>query len=282
MEISKPVFYEYSDASNIKNKTNLDFFQFDYNYETRASIVPANSSNLMVSYVEICEDDNIILHRYATSHIFYVIKGFGETQSDDHKICWQSGDIFVLPYYEGGIYNHAFEHSVLFWVNDSILLEYLGCAPRHSIFNTCYFRHDVLKEQLETLSKISENRCGILLGIPETQNTTKTITPTLWCLYNKLPKNSVQKAHKHNSIAIDFCIECKENSVYTLVGQEIGTDGCIVDGEKVYWKPGCCFITPPGLWHSHHNTSDQDAYILPIQDAGLHTHLGTLDIQFSK
>ena len=29
------------------------------------------------------------------------------------------------------------------------------------------------------------------------------------------------------------------------------------------------FLTPPGLWHSHHNTGNTYAYILPIQDAGL-------------
>jgi gentisate 1,2-dioxygenase len=42
------------------------------------------------------------------------------------------------------------------------------------------------------------------------------------------------------------------------------------------------FVTPPGLWHSHHNESGQPAHILPIQDAGLHTYLRTLSILFSR
>jgi gentisate 1,2-dioxygenase len=42
------------------------------------------------------------------------------------------------------------------------------------------------------------------------------------------------------------------------------------------------FVTPPGLWHSHHNESGHPAHILPIQDAGLHTFLRTLDIRFSR
>ena len=40
------------------------------------------------------------------------------------------------------------------------------------------------------------------------------------------------------------------------------------------------FVTPPGLWHSHYNESGGDAHLLPVQDAGLHTHLRTLDIHF--
>lgn len=38
--------------------------------------------------------------------------------------------------------------------------------------------------------------------------------------------------------------------------------------------------TPPGWWHSHHNESDDVAWVLPIQDAGLYTHQRTLDIRF--
>jgi gentisate 1,2-dioxygenase len=41
-------------------------------------------------------------------------------------------------------------------------------------------------------------------------------------------------------------------------------------------------VTPPGLWHSHHNESGLPAHILPIQDAGLHTYLRTLNILFSR
>jgi len=42
-----------------------------------------------------------------------------------------------------------------------------------------------------------------------------------------------------------------------------------VNPKKVYWKEGCMFITPPGLWHSHNNDGKTFAYILPVQDAGL-------------
>ena len=54
----------------------------------------------------------------------------------------------------------------------------------------------------------------------------------------------------------------------------------IVDAVRVDWQPGAAFVTPPGMWHSHHNESGRPARILPIQDAGLHTYLRSLDIRF--
>jgi gentisate 1,2-dioxygenase len=67
-----------------------------------------------------------------------------------------------------------------------------------------------------------------------------------------------------------------------MVGKSLDANGRIKDGERFDWEPHGVFITPPGLWHSHHNESGHPAHILPIQDAGLHTHLRTLDIRFAK
>lgn len=39
-------------------------------------------------------------------------------------------------------------------------------------------------------------------------------------------------------------------------------------------------VSPPGYWHSHHNESDEDAIVLPIQDAGLLIHMQVLDFQY--
>jgi gentisate 1,2-dioxygenase len=50
----------------------------------------------------------------------------------------------------------------------------------------------------------------------------------------------------------------------------------------VDWVKGAAFVTPPGYWHEHVNASSAEAFVLPIQDAGLHTYLRTLDIQFFK
>jgi gentisate 1,2-dioxygenase len=66
-----------------------------------------------------------------------------------------------------------------------------------------------------------------------------------------------------------------------MIGTELDSTGMIKNGHRENWKSGASFITPAGYWHSHHNESGEDAYVLPIQDAGLHTYLRTLDILFS-
>jgi hypothetical protein len=82
----------------------------------------------------------------------------------------------------------------------------------------------------------------------------------------------------------DLCVYSnkEENGkVYTLMGKKIDSDGNIIDPIKCYWQTGTVFVTPPGWWHSHHNESYEDAYVLPIQDAGLYTYQRTLNIQFT-
>ncbi|EDN72657.1 conserved hypothetical protein [Beggiatoa sp. SS] len=48
------------------------------------------------------------------------------------------------------------------------------------------------------------------------------------------------------------------------------------------WKTNTVFVTPPGWWHAHYNESDEEAYVFPIQDAGLQIYMRTLDIQFLR
>ena len=95
-----------------------------------------------------------------------------------------------------------------------------------------------------------------------------------------LPGGTEQKPHCHNSVAIDLVIDAPE-SAYTLVGKSLDADGNIINGERVYWKSGSVFVTPPGLWHSHHNDSDRVALLLPVQDAAFHSYMRTLDQRWS-
>jgi gentisate 1,2-dioxygenase len=109
---------------------------------------------------------------------------------------------------------------------------------------------------------------------------TLTATHTLWAMLGVLPAGQVQRPHRHQSIALDLIVEC-EPGCYTLVGADVRPDGEIIDPVRVDWEPGGSFVTPPGLWHSHHNESGAPAHLLPVQDAGLQTYLRTLDIRFT-
>jgi gentisate 1,2-dioxygenase len=94
-----------------------------------------------------------------------------------------------------------------------------------------------------------------------------------------LPVGRVQRPHRHQSVALDLITECAPGC-YSLVGSELDATGSIVDPARVEWEAAGAFVTPPGLWHSHHNESGRPAYLVPIQDAGLHTYLRSLDIRF--
>jgi gentisate 1,2-dioxygenase len=169
------------------------------------------------------------------------------------------------------IYNNSVEELEIYYVNDSPLLNYLGSKASEKLFQTSLYSSDFIQKKLKELSNPNNNRKGILLSNADTEKIgINTITPSLWCLYNELPPNTVQKPHRHNSVALDLCIICEDSeNIFTLVGEEIDESGKIVNPTKINWKKGEMFITPPGLWHSHNNVGNTFAYILPIQDAGL-------------
>lgn len=281
---SKELYDEYTTSDVIELNICKDL-EVDY---------PATSPNLLANFVKIIPNNELLTRiDNATSHMFYVIKGSGYSILKTNLISWNIGDLFVVPYIKGCDFIHHCsdnEECVLYWVNDSPLLNYLGVKPNITKFTPTHFLGDKLKQEVEILKddyiKHHRNRCGVLLGISETEHTTKTLTHTLWSLLNLLPANTSQKPHKHNSVALDLCTYAKEDingnsKVYTLMGLELEEDGkTIKDPVRVPWSSGGVFITPPGWWHSHHNESDEDAWVLPVQDAGLHTHMQTLDIKF--
>lgn len=66
------------------------------------------------------------------------------------------------------------------------------------------------------------------------------------------------------------------------MGTELDGNSNIADPIRVDWEAGMAFVTPPGYWHTHFNESNENAYVIPIQDAGLQTWLRTLDIRFAR
>ena len=242
---------------------------------------PASSPSLLANYIRICQGESISTHRNTTSELFYVMRGSGRTTIENDVIEWQAGDVFTLPYNKGVIHKSNAD-SALFWTHDAPLLSYLGVTPTSARFKPAFYHHDDLIHDVHALRDVAiqekRNRAGIILGNHDCEKS-KTMTHNMWSLLNVLPKRSFQKPHRHNSVALDLALSCGEHT-YTLMGKEVDREGNIIDPIKAVWQPHSVFITPPGWWHSHHNESEQDAYVFPVQDAGLHTYLRTLDIQF--
>lgn len=239
----------------------------------------STTPNLLASFIKLSGKDMIQLSNNpnniefnATSHLFYVIQGSSSVTIDGDEHIVYSGDILITPCLDSvKITNRLEEELQIYYINDSPLVNYLGNRAERKIFETAIYRNDFLIQKLNELSNPNNNRKGILLSNRDTNLLgINTISPVLWALYNELPPKTIQKPHKHNSVALDLCIKCDDKeSIYTLIGDELDETGNIINPKKVYWKAGTMFITPPGLWHSHNNSGNTYAYVLPIQDAGL-------------
>lgn len=246
---------------------------------------PASSPSLLANFVLIRRNEKITTAPNATSEVFYVIQGDGHTEVATKNIPWNTGDFLVLPAGSKATH-HAYVESAFYWVHDEPLLRYLGVTateprfePTLFVMETAYSELQKVIDNSQTPGAIPRSRLSVLFAnkaFPQT----RTITHVMWTMLGVLPANEIQYPHRHQSVALDFVVECQPGC-YSLVGKKLGDNGEIVDPIKVDWKPGSAFITPPGYWHSHHNESGVQAHVLPIQDAGLHTYLRTLAIQFS-
>jgi len=277
----------------------LDFFEhttgpsrvtpLDISKEIGINNYPATSPNLLASFVRICVGDSVTTNTCATSQAFYVIHGRGRSQCGIGAVEWSTGDLFVFPSSseESPCTHICVDDDTggagLYWVSDAPLLSYLGVVPKVQKFKPAYFSRQTLLDNVEMVrhepGAKHRNRLGILLGNKETPET-KTLTHVLWSLLNVLPAGEVQRPHRHNSVALDLAVHAAPGA-YTLMGKELDSHGWVKDPVRVDWTTGSIFITPPGWWHSHHNDSQEEAWVLPIQDAGLYTHQRTLDIRFS-
>jgi gentisate 1,2-dioxygenase len=245
---------------------------------------PATTPGLCANFVHVRPSEAIATEAAATTHLFFVMRGGGTTRlAEGTAFSWHAGDLFTLP--AGGPAVHdAAEDAALYWVHDEPLLRYLGAAPRQPRFSPTVYRRTAIHQALDAVvhdsSSASANRLSVLLGnrlFPQTM----TITHVMWAMFGLLPVAAVQAPHRHQSVAVDLVVDCKPGC-YTMVGRALDRDGRVADGQRFDWHPHSVFVTPPGLWHSHHNESGHPAHILPIQDAGLHSYLRTLDIRFAR
>jgi len=247
---------------------------------------PATGPSLLARFVCIAPGDEVDLAVNATSVLFYCLRGGGHSDVEGPggtgRIVWRAGDVVTVP---GGtaVRHGAAQGAVLYHVDDSPLLAFLGVETTEPRFAPTRFDGERARARLAEVAADPDahrrSRVAVLLGNARNDQTL-TATHTLWAMLGVLPEGDVQRPHRHQSLALDLIVHC-DPGCYTLVGAEIRPDGTIVDPVRVDWEPGGAFVTPPGLWHSHHNESGSAANLLPVQDAGLHTYLRSLDIRFT-
>ncbi|MFM8862229.1 MAG: cupin domain-containing protein [Acidimicrobiia bacterium] len=250
--------------------------------EALGTSAPATSPALLVSFIRIAPGDSVETAPVATSELYCVIDGEGTSTVDGRELRWAAGDFFVLPANCRTVHR-ATADTTLYWVTDEPLLHHLGVAPTEQRFAPTRFPAERLRAELADVEHspraTDRNRLSVLLNtVPN--DMTQTVTHVLWAMYGLVPVGTVQRPHRHQSVALDLVGQCAPGC-FTLVGRSIDEDGEIIDPVRVDWEPHSAFVTPPGLWHAHHNESGEPAWIIPIQDAGLHSYLRTLDIRFA-
>lgn len=243
---------------------------------------PSTSPNLSASFIRIESGTRLTTLVNATSEIFYVMRGSGVTTRKDLALQWKAGDFVVIP---GGteLSHSASVDAALYWINDAPLLNFLGVTVSCERFSPTLYKSEDCERELARIAadpaSISRNRVAVLLAnknFPQSM----TVTHTLWAMFGLLPEGAVQQPHRHNSVALDLILDCKPGC-YTLIARELDRNGQMINPVRQDWKPYSAFVTPPNLWHSHHNESGAEARLIPIQDAGLQTQMRTLNIEFA-
>jgi gentisate 1,2-dioxygenase len=243
---------------------------------------PATGPGLLASFMRIVAGESVTTRTIATSELYYVMQGHGRTMLGEGELEWEQGDFFTLP--AGSHATHAADaDAALYYVHDEPLMRYLGVRPDTQRFEPTLYPRAEVNEALELAANdpaaANRSRVSVLLMNDEFEQTL-TVTHVLWAMYGIVPAGTMQKPHRHQSVALDLVAGC-EPGCYTLLGEELDENGAIVDPIRADWHANAAFVTPPGLWHAHFNESGAPAYVIPVQDAGLHTYLRTLDIRFS-
>ncbi|MBV8626177.1 MAG: cupin domain-containing protein [Herbaspirillum sp.] len=292
-------YFEYTSSANpiaAKIITKVPYRTFDSSLyaagETRAITLdistdletpyPATAPGLCAHFARVNAGEGLDFDANATSLIFYVISGKGGASQQGKELSFGQGDFLTFPG-GAGVSIKAETTTCLYHVNDTPLLSYLGVSVTEQRFQPTLYPAQRAKEELAQVALMpfaaKRNRISILLGNKNFPQT-RTVTHTLWAMFGIVPAGAVQKPHRHQSVALDFVADCSPGT-YSLVGTAVDENGNIQNPQRVDWSPGMAFITPPGYWHAHYNESDKPAYIIPIQDAGLHTYLRSLDIRFA-
>lgn len=242
----------------------------------------ATSPALAAAFLRLLPHESLPLPAGWGSLFLYVLRGEG-TLDPSPSIDWAEGDALVLPS-TPGLTLRARTEAVLYAVDDSPLLRWLGALPAGGQrFRPLRFAAALLEQQLRQVagdaSAARANRVSILLGHPDLPST-RTVSPSLWAMLGIVPPGSVQAPHRHQSVALDLILRAPAGC-HTLAGERLDTEGQIIDPVRIDWQSGGAFLTPAGWWHSHVNPSADEARLLPVQDAGLHSHLRSLDIRFA-
>jgi gentisate 1,2-dioxygenase len=233
---------------------------------------PATTPTLLASYLVIRPHDEHRTVAEATAQVSYVATGNGMSRQGDAEITWKAGDVICFPGGTPVVHQSGAERALLISCTDEPTLAFLGVRPRAAevgVVAPTRFRGEEIDRILEDVhSRTGDDVAGkaVFCTSPIGERTS-TITPMIVSVINTLEAGGDQRGHRHNAVALTFCIEGE--GCYSMVG-----------GRRVDWKPFGVMVTPPGEPHSHHNRGSRLMRSFVMQDSGLYYHARTVGFSY--
>lgn len=234
---------------------------------------PATSPLVLAAYARIRAGESLRHEPRATTALFYVIEGSGESMRGSDHIAWSKGDVFCLPGGAPIVHLSLGGDSVLRAVTNEPQLAFEHLSPpadADALVQAVHFPAAAIEAELDrSYDKLADQQSAGLAAImaSEQLEERRNISPTLPLAMNQLPPRGAQAPHSHNSIAVALAVDY---------------EGCysVIDGKRKDWDRFVTMVTPPGSVHSHHNDSDIRAKWLIVQDGGVFYHTRTMGFRF--
>ena len=229
---------------------------------------PATTPTLLMRYARIRPGEVLTSAFQASGTVYYVIRGHGESATDNDRIEWSTGDLFCFPGGQATRHQAKDDDCLLFLATNEPLLSIDRLdppAPEWAVVAPVHWPAGEIARQFETVLKrpITPNTSGhAVLFSSEALSGSTNVLSTVNCAINTLESGKDQRPHRHNGVAVTLCIQGQ--GVYSMIGDQ-----------RVDWTHDAVQITPPAELHSHHNRGPQRMECLIFQDEALHYYTRT-------
>ena len=234
---------------------------------------PATTPLMLVRYARIAAGETLKGSFRASGEFYFVISGSGQASKGGDTFAWQAGDVFSLPGGGETRLDGGSDAVLLLVTNEPELAFHSLEAPTPEAAPTRAVRYpmaEILAEMSRVRSDQSAdpNASGRALHLTSERNgNADAAHPTIKLAMNSLDPQSVQRPHRHNSVALTLPIEAE--NVYSMI-----------EGNRLDWHQYALMITPPAERHEHHNEGDTPMLSLVIQDGGLYFRCRTIGFSF--
>ena len=235
---------------------------------------PATTPLMLARYGRMAPGETLAGSFRASGEFYYVISGDGRATKGAESFGWQPGDVFSLPGGGETRLDGGAEGAVLLQVTNEPELAFHGlAAPAPEDAPTPAVRYpmaDILAEMSRVRDEQDSDpdRSGRALHLTsERDGKSDAAHPSIKLAMNTLDPHSIQRAHRHNSVALTLPIEAE--NVYS-----------VIEGNRLDWHPYALMITPPAELHGHHNEGDTPMLSLVVQDGGLYFRCRTIGFSF--